>query len=247
MPTPDPIMWDSTTPGQIPTTAAIVAGYVDGLYRWTAADWHRLAASQHVTITVYGAPGARVADCETGDLTAAQVAYWAHNELNAGRRPTIYCNGSTRPDVVAALATQGVFPAAVDWWLADPTGTPHRPVWAVACQYAWHSLGQTGALNVDLSVTDGTWPGTITPVPPVKATGVSIVTCPGGGYWEVAADGGVFAYGGAPFYGSLGGQHLSAPITSADTTPTGKGYYLMGADGAVYAFGDATYHGGFNQ
>ena len=32
------------------------------------------------------------------------------------------------------------------------------------------------------------------------------------GYWEVAADGGVFAFGSAQFYGSLAGQALNAPI-----------------------------------
>ena len=32
-----------------------------------------------------------------------------------------------------------------------------------------------------------------------------------GGYWEVASDGGVFAFN-APFSGSMGGTHLNAPI-----------------------------------
>jgi hypothetical protein len=32
-----------------------------------------------------------------------------------------------------------------------------------------------------------------------------------GGYWEVASDGGIFSFD-APFAGSLGGTHLSAPI-----------------------------------
>ena len=33
----------------------------------------------------------------------------------------------------------------------------------------------------------------------------------GEGYWEVAADGGVFTYGAANFYGSLGGTKLNQP------------------------------------
>ena len=32
-----------------------------------------------------------------------------------------------------------------------------------------------------------------------------------GGYWEVASDGGIFAFN-APFAGSMGGQHLNRPI-----------------------------------
>ena len=34
----------------------------------------------------------------------------------------------------------------------------------------------------------------------------------GKGYWLVAADGGVFAYGDATFYGSTGGTRLNRPV-----------------------------------
>jgi hypothetical protein len=36
-----------------------------------------------------------------------------------------------------------------------------------------------------------------------------------GGYWEVAADGGIFNYG-APFLGSRGGHPLNAPIVGVE-------------------------------
>ena len=32
------------------------------------------------------------------------------------------------------------------------------------------------------------------------------------GYWEVASDGGIFSFGDAHFYGSLGGQALASPV-----------------------------------
>ncbi len=35
------------------------------------------------------------------------------------------------------------------------------------------------------------------------------------GYWEFAADGGVFTFGDAPFEGSLGGIVLNEPINGA--------------------------------
>ena len=35
----------------------------------------------------------------------------------------------------------------------------------------------------------------------------------GSGYWLAAADGGVFAFGTARFYGSMAGKHLNSPIT----------------------------------
>ena len=32
------------------------------------------------------------------------------------------------------------------------------------------------------------------------------------GYWEVASDGGIFSFGDAKFYGSMGGKPLNAGI-----------------------------------
>ena len=63
------------------------------------------------------------------------------------------------------------------------------------------------------------------------------------GYWLVAADGGVFAFGDAPFLGSLGGHPLDAPIVSIASAPGDNGYLLAGFDGGVFAFGHATFHG----
>jgi len=66
---------------------------------------------------------------------------------------------------------------------------------------------------------------------------------PGQGYWEVAADGGIFAFGGAPYAGSMGGRPLFAPIVGMAATPDGHGYWEVAADGGIFAFGDATFAG----
>ena len=59
---------------------------------------------------------------------------------------------------------------------------------------------------------------------------VAIVRTPdGGGYWLVGADGGVFAFGDATFYGSLANTHLARPIVAAIPTPGGGGYWLASA------------------
>ena len=63
------------------------------------------------------------------------------------------------------------------------------------------------------------------------------------GYWLAGADGGVFSFGDARFFGSAGNIHLSAPIVSMASTATGHGYWLAGADGGVFAFGDAPFLG----
>jgi SpoIID/LytB domain protein len=64
-----------------------------------------------------------------------------------------------------------------------------------------------------------------------------------GGYWLAAADGGVFSFGDAQFYGSMGGQPLNQPIVGMAAVPGGGGYWLVAADGGVFTFGDAAFIG----
>jgi hypothetical protein len=73
---------------------------------------------------------------------------------------------------------------------------------------------------------------------------VGMATTPTGkGYWLVASDGGVFAFGDAAFWGSTGAIKLNKAIVGMAATPSGKGYWLVASDGGVFAFGDASFHG----
>ena len=63
------------------------------------------------------------------------------------------------------------------------------------------------------------------------------------GYWEVASDGGIFAFGDAHFHGSTGSLALNKPIVGMDATPDGKGYWEVASDGGIFAFGDARFLG----
>ena len=65
----------------------------------------------------------------------------------------------------------------------------------------------------------------------------------GPGYRLVARDGGIFAFGGAGFFGSTGGMKLAKPMVGMAATPTNRGYWTVGADGGVFAFGDARFKG----
>ncbi len=62
-------------------------------------------------------------------------------------------------------------------------------------------------------------------------------------YWQVAADGGVFSFGDAGFYGSAGNIHLNQPVVGMAATPDGKGYWLVASDGGLFAYGDAAFYG----
>jgi hypothetical protein len=172
-----PLMYDDVNASNIPLSALIVAGYADGRYTWTAAEWARFPNAQHVTITVSGHTGDKACDCETGDLTPAQAAAWAHATILAGLRPTIYCNTSTLSSVVAALAVYGLlFMRDVDWWQAQYDGiaelTPVDGITPVAKQYLGYPGNSPGPY--DVSVTNGVWPATATPTPsPSPSTNVS--------------------------------------------------------------------------
>ena len=61
----------------------------------------------------------------------------------------------------------------------------------------------------------------------------------GGGYWLVASDGGIFTFGDARFFGSMGCTPLNQPIVGMAATPDGGGYWLVASDGGIFAFGDA--------
>ena len=59
------------------------------------------------------------------------------------------------------------------------------------------------------------------------------------GYWLVASDGGIFAFGDASFHGSLGSNPPSTPIVGVAPSPDGGGYWMLEANGTPHAFGDA--------
>jgi glucose/arabinose dehydrogenase len=86
-------------------------------------------------------------------------------------------------------------------------------------------LGSTGALRLASPV-------------------VGMAPTPGGrGYWLVASDGGIFAFGDARFLGSTGGVRLARPVVGMAATPSGNGYWLVASDGGIFAFGDARFLG----
>ncbi len=66
---------------------------------------------------------------------------------------------------------------------------------------------------------------------------------PGRGYWMGASDGGVFTFGDAGFFGSLGGMPLNSPVVGLAQTRDQGGYLLAASDGGVFTFGDANFYG----
>jgi hypothetical protein len=65
----------------------------------------------------------------------------------------------------------------------------------------------------------------------------------GGGYLEVASDGGIFTFGGAAFEGSAGSLHLDAPIVGMAADSATGGYWLVASDGGIFTYGGAPFEG----
>jgi hypothetical protein len=58
----------------------------------------------------------------------------------------------------------------------------------------------------------------------------------------VASDGGIFSFGNAPFYGSMGGRRLNAGIVGMAADPTTGGYWFVASDGGIFGF-NAPFYG----
>jgi hypothetical protein len=155
-------MYDSTVAGDIPTGAQYVAGYLDGDFAWSPADWRRFLQAVRVTISTRPSPAqGDVLDIEKGDAQPADAPDWVAARKAAGLyMPTIYGSRDTLALVRARLQRAG---QPADYWLADPTGVPHLPAGFAACQWAWPGRGSQG--HYDVSSTGAGWPRRVPPAP----------------------------------------------------------------------------------
>ncbi|MCP5026218.1 MAG: hypothetical protein GY929_08015 [Actinomycetia bacterium] len=64
-----------------------------------------------------------------------------------------------------------------------------------------------------------------------------------GGYWVAADDGGVYAYSGGSYWGSMSGLALNQPMINIAARDDGLGYWLVAEDGGIFAFGSTRFFG----
>ncbi|HLN17983.1 MAG TPA: glycoside hydrolase family 43 protein [Acidimicrobiales bacterium] len=130
-----------------------------------------------------------------------------------------------------------------DWAFGDATGQ----WWMAYAAWTGGNVGYPGgarSMRLDpLCFSSGHQGGIANPVVSGPTTGPEPLqqTCPAtddvGQYRLVAADGGIFAFGGAPYFGSKGGQFLLfLRIVDAATDPATEGYWEVASNGAVYGF-----------
>ena len=176
------VLYDSITAANIPANAQLVAGYIDGRYAWSFADWQRFPNAIKVRIAVFASTNAgTVLDVERGDATPAQAVGWVQRRRAAGVDPTVYCgystNGYSWALVIDAFKSAGV--PEPHWWIAAYPGIgPVLYPGSVAHQYA-----DPGPY--DLSVVADYWPGVDSLLKPPGDTTVGNTLTTGGTVTDV--------------------------------------------------------------
>lgn len=155
------LMYDSVNPAAIPAHAGMVAGYVNGPYRWTDAEWKLFPYAVKVEISVRAYfNGGHVLDVEPGDATPAETPTWVAMRRGAGlTMPTVYCNLSTWPTVRNAFL-RARMPEPL-YWIAHYDGKFEIPPGAIAKQYLPNYEG------TDHSAVADFWPGVDSELHPV--------------------------------------------------------------------------------
>lgn len=167
-------MYDSVTPEHIPSTAEIVAGYVDGNFKNMDRVRQLFPHAIYVEITVFATDDiGDVLDVEKGDATPQDAPGWVIKRRAKGETPSVYCNYSTWPSVRDAFKAANVVEPY--YWIADYTSKAALIAGSVATQYE-------DAGPFDLSIVADYWPG-IDPEPPMRKEDMSKS-------FEVSANGG---------------------------------------------------------
>ena len=194
----------------------------------TALALEGLAAQGAVTPTISGAAIAFLASAQDPD------GGWSYFP-NTRTTP-----GSTDPDstalVIQALIALGVSPTGPRF-----TKAAGDPVSALL-SFRLTSGRDAGAFYFPPAPAPASLVATYQAVPALA--GLASPFGPAGhSYWEVASDGGIFAFGDAGFFGSMGGSPLNARVVGMAATPDGRGYWEVASDGGIFAFGDAGFFG----
>lgn len=145
-------MYDAVTPGNVPTDAQMVAGYIDGHYESYAGLVARCPNAVHVSIAVSaGTNAGQVLDVEQGDATPWQAPGWCQARRAAGQHPTVYCSLAEWDAVRAAFRGAGV--AEPEYWIAAYPGNGAN-LYSGSVAHQYDSPGP-----YDVSVVADFWPG----------------------------------------------------------------------------------------
>ncbi len=184
--------------------------------RWNGSSW---------ALSPAGSPGV---DAQLSNVSCVSATdCWAAGTVGSFKRP-ILKQAALGPNVTPPVPFVERWDGG-NWWVeSTPYVTSDSLLYGMACVHGAQCFATGGATTNDS--------GSLMQ-PLVEETGELSVD--GQGFYAAGADGGVFNFGDAGFYGSMGGTHLNAPVIGIAATPDRKGYWEVASDGGVFAFGDA--------
>ncbi len=190
-----------------------------------------------------------------GGIVTADLSGGGYNDVLVPTTSGLVIFDGKTGDQIATLGQGAVALQSSPLVTVDPNGT-------IGITIAGYGAGNEGVIqhyevagSAGRSLGARSWPmfhqnpqltGTLNEPAPARLNQpiVGMAAVPGGGgYWEVAADGGIFSFGDARFYGSMGGTPLNQPIVGMAAVPGGGGYWEVAADGGIFSFGTAHFYG----
>ena len=161
--------------------------------------------------------------------------------------------------VTATTSARSVLPGRPVTFTATVSPTPGLPAPTGTVRFTDATSGAVLCAAAAVTTTGGVSQATCTAILPTTPSQQIVATYSGDavylggvgtvvqliehGYWTVARDGGVFAFGDAQFLGSMGGKPLNKPVVGIAGTADAGGYWLVASDGGIFAFGDAPFYG----
>jgi hypothetical protein len=164
--------FDSTSSGDVeaahPAAGAVVFGYANGAYAWSAEDWAKFPEQRHAVIVVY-IPGENIVDVE-GDILDVEAGYlaagspnrpdalsqasqWAQRKRRQEQIPGAYSSLSAIEDLVTVMGNDtGLFVG--DWTGQEHEDSVPNDANVIATQYGSPSRPAPGEGHWDLSEID---------------------------------------------------------------------------------------------
>lgn len=145
------IMYDSVNPRKLPLDAKVIAGYINGRYRWADRAWSWFPHSTHVSISVDpNLNSGIVLDVEPGCARNDQVVAWVRKRRLQNVDPTIYTSLSNWANIEHEFEKAGE--RRPHYWIAKWDNDPKILAGSIAHQYETKG-------PYDLSVVADYWPG----------------------------------------------------------------------------------------
>lgn len=166
------IQYDSVNPAEIPADANIatvgVAGYVGGIWPDYSEIVAKFPKARHKSVAVNATEDADVLDIEKGDATPAEAPAWVKKQIARGvKKPGVYADASTMPEVLKALEAGGLARSEYVVWIAHyVNAAPAYPFEQGADAIQWTQAAEGKDLDQSIAI-DNFWDIT-QPSPPVK-------------------------------------------------------------------------------